>query len=235
VPAGVERDYSRPSVAAKLRCSEDVVFLSCLIIEEAVDPTIHEHHCGRYWSATAASLHLSAIAQGLCRSQNTDSHTAPIMSTIVRKNTQNKRIQKRRGHVEKEKPLKTLEQTVLVVDDDVSALSAIARLIRSAGFKVKEFSHPKALLREELPSRNACLVADIYLPEMNGVELCNALAVTGHALPTILITGRDDETTRRLCEDLGAIAVLFKPIDEVPLLAAISQCLTLSAGPPDEV
>ena len=151
----------------------------------------------------------------------------------MRKNTQNKRVRKESLR-EKKNPLKP-EQTVLVVDDDSSALSAIARLIRSAGFKVKQFSHPQALLSEELPSRNACLVVDIYLPEINGVELCYALAAAGHTLPTILITGRDDEVTRRLTENSGAIAVLFKPIDEGPLLAAISECLTRSAGPPEAI
>jgi FixJ family two-component response regulator len=121
---------------------------------------------------------------------------------------------------------------VLVVDDDESALSAIARLIRSAGFKVRAFSHPRALLSEQLPTRNVCLVADIYLPEMTGAELCHTLAVTGHAVPTVLITRRNDETTRRLVEKSEAIALLFKPIDEVPLLDAISRCLIFQAGGP---
>ena len=119
---------------------------------------------------------------------------------------------------------------VLVVDDDPSALGAIVRLIRSAGFTVRGFSHPRALLSERLPTRNACLVADIYLPEMNGVELCHTLAVTGRGLPTILITGRNDESTRRLVENSEAITVLYKPIDEVPLMDAISRCLNSSAG-----
>jgi FixJ family two-component response regulator len=124
------------------------------------------------------------------------------------------------------------DQLVLIVDDDESALSAIARLIHSAGFKVQTFSHPKALLSERLPTRNACLIADIYLPGMNGVELCHTLAVTGHPLPTILITGRNDEMTHRLVEKSEAIAVLFKPIDEVPLLEAISRCLSSQARGP---
>jgi FixJ family two-component response regulator len=155
----------------------------------------------------------------------------------VRKDTQNKRPRRGQGHPGKAKPPKIRElesdgQIVLVVDDDESALSAIARLIRSAGFKVRAFSHPKALLSEQLPARNACLIADIYLPEMNGVELCHRLAVIGHPLPTILITGRNDEMTRRLVEKSEAIVVLFKPIDEVLLLDAISRCLSLPAENP---
>jgi FixJ family two-component response regulator len=121
------------------------------------------------------------------------------------------------------------DQIVLVLDDDSSALSAICRLIRSAGFKVRPFSDPQELLREQLPTRNACLVADIYLPRMNGVELCRALAASGRALPTILITGRNDEMTRRLIDKSDAITVLFKPVDEVPLLDAISRCFEIEA------
>jgi CheY-like chemotaxis protein len=86
---------------------------------------------------------------------------------------------------------------------------------------------PKTLLSEQLPEQNACLIADIYLPEMNGVELCHTLALTGRPLRTILITGRNDEMTRRLVEKSEAVAVLFKPIDEVPLFDAISRCLNL--------
>src|SRR5205823_5858434 len=92
------------------------------------------------------------------------------------------------------------DPTVLVIDDDESALNAIARLIRSAGFKVQMFREPKSVLAQKLPHHNVCLIADVYLPEMNGVELCDALTKIGHPLPTILITGRNDETTRKLFE-----------------------------------
>ena len=126
--------------------------------------------------------------------------------------------------------MKKRDQMVLVLDDDASALSAIARLIRSAGFKVRTFNHPRTLLNEQLPTRNACLIIDIYLPEMNGVELCRTLAASGRALPTILITGRNDEATQRLVAKSEAVTVLFKPIDEVPLLGAISRCLSWQAG-----
>jgi two-component system, LuxR family, response regulator FixJ len=148
----------------------------------------------------------------------------------VRKDNQDVRVRGRQGQVERKQPSNTHDQTVLVIDDDASALSATAWLIRSAGFKVRALSDPKALLSERLPTRNACLVADIYLAEMNGVELCHALAVSGRALPTILITGRNDEMTRRLLEKSEAIRVLFKPVDEVPLLEAISRCLSPQAG-----
>ena len=76
-------------------------------------------------------------------------------------------------------------------------------------------------------------------PRHNGAErwvmrgAVDALAVTGHALPTILITGRDDETTRSMVERSEAIAVLFKPVDERVLLEAISRCFNSQPGNSD--
>jgi FixJ family two-component response regulator len=145
--------------------------------------------------------------------------------TSVRKHIRTEGLRKRQGHLKNTPEPKLKDQVILLIDDDASALSALARLIRSAGFKVQMFDHPRALLGERLPIDNACLVADIYLPEMNGVELCDALAATGRVFPTILITGRNDEATRRLAEKSKAVTVLFKPVDEVPLLEAIAQCL----------
>jgi FixJ family two-component response regulator len=156
--------------------------------------------------------------------------SAPVIRRAVRKRTQSKKTRSRQRHTGEEKRLKSPIETILIVDDDESALSAIARLVRSSGFKVRAFSHPKALLNEPLPTQNACLIADIYLPEMTGDELCHTLAAAGHALPTILITGRNDEAARRLAEKSKAIALLFKPIDEVPLMEAISRCLKAAAG-----
>ncbi len=115
--------------------------------------------------------------------------------------------------------------TVLVVDDDVSVLKALARLIRSAGYDVRTFSRPSALLADDLPTANACLVVDVNLPEMNGSELCEALACSGRGLPVIFITGRSDAATRTLTERVSAVAVLSKPFDEALLLPAISRAL----------
>jgi FixJ family two-component response regulator len=120
----------------------------------------------------------------------------------------------------------------LLVDDDPSVLGALARLIRTAGYRARVFSRPQLLLVSRIPRRNACVVADIFLPEMNGVELCDALVRAGVELPYILITGRNDAAARRLVEKSHPLAVLFKPIDEVPLLAAISRAVAMSQGGP---
>jgi FixJ family two-component response regulator len=120
--------------------------------------------------------------------------------------------------------------TVVVVDDDPSVLRALSRLIEAAGFRVLTFDRPSALLASAIPKVNACLVVDINLPEMNGSELCSALAASGRGLPTILITGRDDSAIQRLIEEAHPVAALFKPVDEQALFEAIARALPRSDG-----
>jgi two-component system, LuxR family, response regulator FixJ len=70
-------------------------------------------------------------------------------------------------------------------------------------------------------------VLDVYLPEMNGVELYEKLAATGRGLPVIMISGRNDAQTQHLLQRVNAVAVLPKPFDENLLLDAISRALAL--------
>jgi two-component system response regulator FixJ len=105
------------------------------------------------------------------------------------------------------------------------------RLLRSAGFVVRTFDSPGALLRSEIPKASACLVVDVNLPEMNGVELCAVLAATGRSLPAILITGRtDDPGTIRLIRGAKAIAVLHKPFAAALLFDALSAAFSGTAA-----
>lgn len=118
--------------------------------------------------------------------------------------------------------------TILIVDDDPSTLRSLRRLIEAAGFRVKTFDRPTALLAESIPRRNACLIVDLNLPEMNGIEMCERLAESGRSLPVILITGRSQAEVGMLIAHAQAVAVLFKPIDEPPLLAAIQRAISAS-------
>ena len=118
--------------------------------------------------------------------------------------------------------------TVLVVDDDVSMLRAIARLLRADGFNVLTFDRPALLLAADIPKSNACLVLDVNLPEMDGVALYHALVAAGYRLPVVMITGRNDTKTRRLIEGVEAVGVLFKPFEDTALLEVISLALPLS-------
>jgi FixJ family two-component response regulator len=118
--------------------------------------------------------------------------------------------------------------TVFVVDDDPSILRALGRLIRSTGIEARTFERPGLLLSAEIPKSNACLLLDVYLPGMNGVELYEALGASGRGLPVIMITGRDDRQTQDLVRRARAVAVLLKPFAEDVLLEAISRALALS-------
>lgn len=118
--------------------------------------------------------------------------------------------------------------TVLVLDDDTSVCRSLKRLISASGFQVQTFGKPSDLLASELPRSNACMVVDINLPEMTGVQMCEILKSSGRALPTILITGRTDPSVRSLTANSDAIALLFKPFDEEALLDAIGRALVLS-------
>jgi FixJ family two-component response regulator len=115
-----------------------------------------------------------------------------------------------------------------LVDDDPSVLRALTRLISIAGYRVMTFDRPSALLASAIPKTNACAIIDINLPEMNGSELCSALAAAGRSLPAVLISGRSDFATQRLIEQAHPVAALFKPVDERTLFDAITRALALS-------
>ncbi len=120
--------------------------------------------------------------------------------------------------------------TVLIVEDDPSVLRSLARLVRAAGFVAETFESPGALLGSEIPKANACLIVDVHLPEMNGIELCDALTASGCSLPAILITGRTDQRTNRLLHQAVAVAILRKPFPAALLFDAISAALSRSSG-----
>jgi FixJ family two-component response regulator len=119
----------------------------------------------------------------------------------------------------------TQKPIIIVIDDDPSILKALRRLVSGAGFEVRTFDRPSKLLRSDLPKARACLIVDIDLPEMNGVELCATLAASGCKLPVILITAHTDEATRRLADGASAVALLIKPFGRELLVNSIESAL----------
>jgi two-component system response regulator FixJ len=115
--------------------------------------------------------------------------------------------------------------TVLVVDDDLSLLRALSRLLLQFGFDVLGFDSAEAFLSSVIPAGRVCLLADIYLPGISGIELCAALAAAGRSLPIVLMSARDDEGTKKKARAAGAVGTLYKPIDEEVLLAAVGRAL----------
>lgn len=116
-------------------------------------------------------------------------------------------------------------QTVIVVEDDASTLRALERLLRSFDFEAIGFRSAEAFLEHDVRYEQVCLLLDIFLPGMSGIELLTRLAASGRSIPTILMTAHDDEGTRRLLSEVGGSAVLYKPFDEDVLLAAVVRVL----------
>lgn len=116
-----------------------------------------------------------------------------------------------------------------MVDDDASVRRALRRLLKVLGFNVLVFAGAKQLLAGEFPTKNACMLLDIYIPEMDTTGVSEGLARSGRQLPTILMSGHDDERTRRIMRKTESIARLFKPFDEKILLRAIQTALMESS------
>jgi FixJ family two-component response regulator len=110
---------------------------------------------------------------------------------------------------------------IAIVDDDPSVLRALARLLRTRALTAKTFVSGHqflASLQDEVPD---CLILDLQMPEMTGLELHQDLERRGVDIPTIIITAHNEAETRKQCGAAGTIAFLSKPINETSLFAAI--------------
>jgi DNA-binding NtrC family response regulator len=115
---------------------------------------------------------------------------------------------------------------VYVVDDDVSAREGVARLIRSAGWMAKTFSSGEEFLAGPRPKLPSCLVLDMNLPGLTGLDLQQELTRSGLQVPIIFLTGHGDVPMSVRAIKAGAADFLTKPFDDEDLLNAIRQCLT---------
>jgi two-component system response regulator FixJ len=97
--------------------------------------------------------------------------------------------------------------------------------LRVTGFRVRVFESAQDFLAANSPLANSCLLLDIYMPGMSGIELLEHLASTGRRMPTVLMTGRDDDETRKLAGQAKGTECLFKPFDESALLRAIRKAM----------
>ena len=121
-----------------------------------------------------------------------------------------------------------MRPTIHVVDDDAPTRRALTRLIEALGFTVESFESGEAFIASSASDSAACLLVDIHMPGMNGVELCLKLASSGRAIPVILMSAHRDPHTRMLAGQANPIATLYKPFDEVELLDAISRAIAHS-------
>jgi FixJ family two-component response regulator len=125
------------------------------------------------------------------------------------------------------------EQSVIaIVDDDRSFLDSMRRMLRSLGYDVAAFSSAAELLASPKLPASACLVADVHMPAMSGVELYRHLIQIGRTIPTILVTAyRDDSVRKRMLAE-GVVCHLYKPLQESDLIACLHSALARGKAPP---
>ena len=117
-------------------------------------------------------------------------------------------------------------QIVAVVDDDDSLRRSLRNLLGSVGFHAETFPTAEAFLRSIHHEQTACLVLDLRMPGMNGLDLLRHLAATGSRIPAIILTAHADDETRRLSLEAGAAAFLEKPFRSAALLDAVRAALS---------
>jgi FixJ family two-component response regulator len=111
---------------------------------------------------------------------------------------------------------------VYIVDDDEAVRTGLSRLMRSAGFEARAFDSAEQFLCSLKTERPACVLLDITMPNVTGLEVQARLREKGIKVPVIAVSARDDEETRRLARELGVQFFLRKPVDDQALLDAIA-------------
>jgi FixJ family two-component response regulator len=117
---------------------------------------------------------------------------------------------------------------ISVVEDDRSFRESMCRLMRSLGYTVESFSSATEFLASPSLAETACLIADIHMPVMTGLELYRRLIDTGRAIPTILVTAFPNEVDRDRALNDGVVCYLGKPVDEEDLIQCV--CAALKSG-----
>jgi FixJ family two-component response regulator len=115
---------------------------------------------------------------------------------------------------------------VSVVEDDLFFRESMRRLMRSLGYTVEAYSSAADFLASPRLLETACLIADVQMPAMSGVELYRNLIDTGHTIPTILITAYPNDVDRASALNNGVVCYLSKPVDEARLM----RCLRAALG-----
>jgi FixJ family two-component response regulator len=124
-----------------------------------------------------------------------------------------------------QKPGPQSRAMVFVVDDDVSVREALESLVRSAGFEVETFGSAQDFLDHRKADRPSCLVLDVRLPGLSGLDLQKRIVEANREIPIVFITGHGDVPTSVRAMKAGAVEFLTKPFSEQDLLNAIRQAI----------
>ena len=115
--------------------------------------------------------------------------------------------------------------SIWLLDDDVSMLKALGRLLKSAGLHAEKFNHPAAFLSRLEQARCRVAVLDVWMPQMNGLEVQACLRRDSPETRIIFISGRDDPPVRQNALDAGAIAFLAKPFEDEVMVQLVRKAL----------
>jgi FixJ family two-component response regulator len=119
--------------------------------------------------------------------------------------------------------------TVFLLDDEPGMLKALTRLLEAEGFTVRAFTSAKVFLESYRPEAHSCLVLDVAMPELNGLELQRQLTRAGILLPIVFLTGHGDIPMSVQAIKAGALDFLTKPVKDVDLLRAVRAALQRAA------
>ena len=114
---------------------------------------------------------------------------------------------------------------ISIIDDDESVREAIESLIKSVGLGARVFSSAEDFLNSNRIKETSCLILDIRMPGMSGLELQRRLAAEGFGVPIIFISAHSDDQIRAQAMDAGAVDFLFKPFSEEALVDAVHTAL----------
>lgn len=114
---------------------------------------------------------------------------------------------------------------VAIVDDDAGVRKALTRLLRACSINSRSYASPQEFLDSLATGMPECLIVDMHMPKMTGLELQGEMARAGVRIPTIVVTGHNETGYREQCKAAGATAYLLKPLDHNMLLAAINSAI----------
>jgi FixJ family two-component response regulator len=124
------------------------------------------------------------------------------------------------------------EQSLIsIVDDDQSFRDSMRRLLKSLGYAVAVFPSAAEFLASPKLAATACLVADVHMPAITGVELYRHLIETGHAIPTILVTAYPDDSVQERMLTMGVECYLRKPLEEAHLIGCLRSAFARGKAP----
>jgi FixJ family two-component response regulator len=121
--------------------------------------------------------------------------------------------------------------SVAIVDDEEAIRKALSRLLRASGLEAESYANGQEFLDAAAERRPDCVVLDLHMPGMSGLQVLRKLKAAGQRLSIVVITAHDEPETRERCIDAGACAYLRKPLEDRLLLNAISAAMRSHSAP----